>query len=275
MRRHKQPEAESVHSVAKHEALNTAQCAQLVDLWMRRHTLPCADIGTMYDLVSRSLLRYNPPELGLLAEGRQELIAQFIYSKVLRLHERGSAARPQNPESAAPGDGHSAPTNAFALCAYFRRYLIDRTRASAFRHNRPMGDLVNENALGQQIDPENDMESCLGEYGLSLDAVSMAAIAFINQLQAPEKLLLCESFGKEAEGGLSAVAARHAIPSYHYRAGRLGLVHKRQNVCSHYARTQMGQWIEKKLGIPIQADNMRVILLVFKMLGSTAALATA
>ncbi len=263
-------DSEPAQNLGLREVLDTAQCAQLVDLWVRRHSLCALEIGKMYDLVSRSLQRCNPPELNLLGEGRQELIAQFIYTKVLRLHERDQASVvPHN--NAVTDDGHSAPSSSFALCAYFRRYLIDCTRASAFRRKVSIGEQITPEQLEQHLDVEEGIDSCLSDYGLSPQSVSSAAIAFIDQLDAPERLLLCESFGREAEGGLSAVASRHTISSYHYRAGRLGLVHKRQSLCSDYAKTQLGGWIEKKLGIPIHVENMKAILSVFKILGSVAA----
>ena len=72
---------------------------------------------------------------------------------------------------------------------------------------------------------------------------------------------------------LSGVASRHSIASYHYRAGRLGLVHKREGLVSDYAKTQLGQWIQQGLGIPIHPENMRAIHSVFKILGVEASYA--
>jgi hypothetical protein len=245
------------------ETLDSSESAQLVALWKRRHTLSASDIGQMYSIVSRALQRCNPPELQILGEGRQELIAQFIYCKVLRLQERGEDA----PKNEVEDDGHSAPSSSYALCAYFRRYLIDCTRASSFKRKVAIGDQITESQLEEQLDAEDDMETCLAEYGLCQDKVGQAAKTFIDHLDAPERVLLCESFGREAEGGLSGVAARHAISSYHYRAGRLGLVHKRQGLTSDYAKTMLGSWMEKTLGIPIHAENIKAIHSVFKILG--------
>ena len=89
----------------------------------------------------------------------------------------------------------------------------------------------------------------------------------------PERILLCESFGREAAGGLSGVASRHAIASYHYRAGRLGLVHKREGLASDYGKTQLGHWLQQGLGIGIRTENMRVIHCIFKILGVEASYA--
>ncbi len=253
------------------ETLDSTESAHLVALWKRRQGLSASEIGQMYSIVSRALQRCNPPELQILGEGRQELIAQFIYCKVLRLQERGKDALQKNlTNTDSEDDGHSAPSSSYALCAYFRRYLIDCTRASSFRRKLSIGDQITESQLEEQISAEDDIDTCLSEFGLNQNKVAQAAASFIDQLEPPERILLCEGFGKEAEGGLSGVASRHAITSYHYRAGRLGLVHKRQGLTSDYAKTLLGAWIEKTLGIPIHAENMKAIYSVFKILGAQA-----
>jgi hypothetical protein len=248
------------------ETLDSEESSTLTALWRRRHSLSASEMGTMYRIVGQALQHCNPPELQVLGEGRQELIAQFIYCKVLRL--QGSAHDVERMDGA--DDGHSAPSSSFALCAYFRRYLIDCTRASAFKRKVSIGDQITESQLEEKMEAQEDLEGILAEYGLSADGVGEAAKQFIAQLDMPERILLCESFGMEAEGGLSGVASRHAISSYHYRAGRLGLVHKRQGLTSDYAKTQLGAWMEQTLGIAIHAENMKAILSVFKILGAEA-----
>lgn len=253
------------------EALDTGECTTLIALWRKRNTLSAREMGTMYNLVGRALQYCNPPELQVLGEGRQELIAQFIYCKVLRLQGREHDVDRIDPAD----DGHSAPSSSFALCAYFRRYLIDCTRASSFRRKVSIGDQISEDQLEEKMEAQEDLDTTLAEYGLSSESVAEAANGFILQLGIPERILLCESFGMEAPGGLSGVASRHAISSYHYRAGRLGLVHKRQSLTSDYAKTLLGGWIEQTLGIPIHAENMKAILSVFKILGAQASYAQA
>ncbi|MEJ8824769.1 hypothetical protein WKW80_22465 [Variovorax humicola] len=249
------------------ETLSSEQSVELVRLWRRRQTLGPQEMGRMYGIVGGALEGCNPPELHVLGEGRQELVAQFIYVKVLRLD-----ADPDDAEdSGRGGDNHSAPSSAFALCAYFRRYLIDCTRASSFRRKLSIGDQVTEAQLEDQLGADSDGCDELTDHGLSGQAVQAAARAFIASLPEPERILLCEGFGQEAP--LSGVASRHAIASYHYRAGRLGLVHKREGLPTDYARTTLGQWITQTLGIAIEPGNMGVILQVFKILGVEASYA--
>jgi hypothetical protein len=251
------------------EALDSDQSTMLTQLWKRRHKLDTTEIGVMYDLVQRSLQQCNPPELQMLGEGRQELIAQFIYCKVLRLQSRDGSS---TEESVEEDDGHSAPSSSYALCAYFRRYLIDCTRASSFRRKVSIDEQMPDSML-EETSPDDEFEHCLMEHGLTAEQVLSAAKDFIDGLDEPERVLLCESFGREAKGGLSGVALRHHVTSYHYRAGRLGLVHKRQGLTSDYAKTMLGGWIENTLGIPIHAENMNAILSVFKILGVQASYA--
>ncbi|MGR4868919.1 hypothetical protein ACIPRI_08595 [Variovorax sp. LARHSF232] len=252
------------------DTLSSGESTELVRLWRRRQQLSPDEMGRMYAVVGDALRACNPPELKVLGEGRQELVAQFIYVKVLRLDadpdeaEEGGAAPPER-------NGHSAPSTAYALCAYFRRYLIDCTRASSFRRKLSIGEQVSEAQLDAQLGSQDAPgDDCLAEHGLSDAKVRSSARDFIAALPEPERLLLCEGFGREAAGGLSGVASRHAIASYHYRAGRLGLVHKREGLPADYAKTLLGGWIQDTLGIAIAPDNMAAILQVFKILGAEA-----
>ena len=253
-----------------HEVLNAEECVELTSLWRRRHHLSEQEVGRIYWVVERTLQGYCPPEVQALGEGREELIAQFIFSKILRLDCADPAP---GLTDAAPDDGHSAPSSSFALCAYFRRYLIDCMRASSFRRRVALEEQALENQAEECLPQCENLEACLAEHGLSLVKVSAAAREFIAGLPHPERTLLCESFGRDAAGGLSGVAARHAIASYHYRAGRLGLVHKRQGLPGDFAKTLIGAWVQQDLRVPIAADNMAVILAIFKILGVEASYA--
>lgn len=254
------------------DTLSSGESTELVRLWRRRQQLSPDEMGRMYAIVGDALRACSPPELKVLGESRQELVAQFIYVKVLRLD-----ADPDEVEEGAAqvaASDHSAPSTAYALCAYFRRYLIDCTRASSFRRKLSIGEQVSEAQLDAQLGSQDAPdEDCLAEHGLSEAKVQALARAFIAALPEPERLLLCEGFGREAAGGLSGIASRHAIASYHYRAGRLGLVHKREGLPADYAKTLLGSWIQHTLGIAIAADNMAAILRVFKILGAEASYA--
>ena len=258
------------------EPLKNSETTELRQLWRKRNRLDSGQMARMYDLVQRALREFSPPELHALGETKEELIAQFIFAKVLQLNTRpgidsfgdGDPGSPSDAE--ATDDGHSAPSSSFALCAYFRRYLIDCTRSTKFRRTVAIDDDIHDNFLEIADDRPESIESHLAEFGLDFDSVSASARRFIAQLGEPERLLLCETFGKEALGGLSGVASRHAIASYHYRAGRLGLVFKRESLPGDYGKTQLGQWIEKTLKIPIAQENKHIIFSIFQILGVEA-----
>lgn len=227
----------------------------------------------MYAIVTRALHPCTPSELRSLDDSKQELIAQFIYAKVLRLHTTSAPDADPTGESAPadPAPSSSAPSNALALCAYFKRYLIDCTRASRLRRNIPIGeDGIDEARLEAELGLNDDEEGALRDHGLDDVQVKAAARRFIEELPEPERLLLCEGFGQEVSGGLSGVASRHRIASYHYRAGKLGLVHNRNALPRDYGRTLMGGWIQKTLGISIERENMSAIHRVFKILALEA-----
>jgi hypothetical protein len=247
------------------EHLTLEERGELVQLWHQRRKLSSNQIGRMYYLVETALKDSNPPELSALGEGRQELIVEFIYTKVLKL-----GSDPVDLEKVGSESESSAPSTTFAVCAYFRRYLIDCTRASSFRRKVSLDDDSQDAEFLQGASEDETIESSLVEFGLSSQKVGQEAKRFIANLDTPERILLCEGFGSDESGGLSGVASRHAIASYHYRAGRLGLVHKKERLPKEYGKTQLGAWIEQTLGIPIHPENMASILSVFRILGVEA-----
>ncbi|MGB3069940.1 MAG: hypothetical protein WBC18_15400 [Ottowia sp.] len=254
------------------DLLSKTESTDLGDLWQRRQQLSPEEMGRMYAIVTRALHPCAPSELRSLDESKQELIAQFIYAKVLRLHAVGTPEPDdaEDPER-APATPSSAPSSAVALCAYFKRYLIDCTRASRLRRRVPIGeDGIGEAQLEAELGANDEEENALRDHGLNDDQVKAAARCFIAALPAPERLLLCEGFGQELAGGLSGVASRHRIASYHYRAGKLGLVHMRAGLPRDYGHTLMGSWIQKTLGITIERENMSAIHRVFKILALEA-----
>lgn len=247
----------------------------LTRLWCRRQQLTPEDLALGYRLVQRALANCVPPELAALGESRQELVAQFIYLKVLRLDAARGVNDDGDEDAQSARSGHSAPSNAFALCAYFRRYVIDCTRAASHRRKLAPGDggdvdeVLRQGGSDCAVGEPNGGD-VLAEHGLTEAAVALAARQFIRALPSPERLLLSESFGQERPGGLSGVASRHAIASYHYRAGRLGLVHRRSALPADYGRTWLGAWIEQTLHIPIAPENRAAIGQVFQILAAEA-----
>jgi hypothetical protein len=283
-----------------------ADASALPDLWRRRNHLSRSEIASIYTIVQRALHGYFPPELQALADDKEELVAQFIFGKVLRLdpaQDIGSDApartafRDEDPlnDSASidaaddrrtlrslpdpdagaspPRDtSHSAPTNAYALCAYFRRYLIDRLRSAAHRRHVSLDDQpeLMETLEAVPAPADDAIYGALWPHGLTEQKVRNAARAFIAGLDASERVLLAGSFGPlhDAMGALSKVAQDFGIASYHYRAARLGITVKKGCCAHNFARTRIGRWITHTLDIPIAAENRAALLVVLNLLAA-------
>ncbi|HEY3596192.1 MAG TPA: hypothetical protein VGL08_01560 [Paraburkholderia sp.] len=249
-------------AIPTHEFARTLDDAILPDLWRRRTQLSDDEMVSMYDLVRRALRSYHPFELHALGEDKEELVQQFIYTKVLRL-------APGHMDSRACPE--SAPSNSYALCAYFRRYLIDCLRSASHQRNVSMEN----DGIAQEIDLrahalEDPIGSVLLQHGLDEQSVRAAARAFIADLDEPERVVLAGSLGwcSECKGGLSAVAARHCVPSYHYRAVKLGVTMKKTAGATDFSNTKIGRWLTDALGIEIDVDNRDAILIALNLLAA-------
>ncbi len=191
-----------------------------------------------------------PFELQTLAEDKGELVSQFIYFKVFR-----SEATTISVES-FPED--SAPTNGFAVRAYFRRYFIDCLRHAGHQRTLPSDDSGAMIEIEQRRAPQNDpIRAVLIQYDFDELTVRESATRLISGLDGADRLLLAGSLGalSNVRGGLSRIAERFEIASYHYRARMLGVTLKKGSVPTDFATTSIGQWIEHTLGIDITWAN--------------------
>jgi hypothetical protein len=235
----------------------------LPDLWQRRASLSHDEMASIYTIVRRALRGYHPSELQALGEDKEELISQFLYLKVFRLESA--------PTAATSFPLHSAPSSSHAVCAYFRRYLIDCLRSAAHQHNVSLdeGDVMLELDRQTAFHPD-PIGSVLMQYGLHEAEVRESASHFIDSLDDADRMLLAGSLGwlSNKKGGLSQIAARYGIASYHYRARKLGVTLKKRSIPADFARTGIGQWIEGGLGIDIVPGNRIAILLVLGILSA-------
>ncbi|MGF6545824.1 hypothetical protein [Paraburkholderia youngii] len=238
--------------------------ATLIDLWHRRTSLSGIEMGCVYTLIRRALRGYHPSELRALSEDKDELIAQFIFSRVLRLDADQDV--PYEPTM-------SAPFNAYAICAYFRRYLIDCLRSA--RHRRNIS--IEIEGVSAELDTHalslaDPVESVLAEYGLNESRTRQAARAFFFSLDQADRLILVASLGAYCgvKGGLKAIADQHRLPSYHYHARKLGVTMKKSASPDDFANTKIGSWMRDTLGIEIVSENRPVILIVLNLLALDA-----
>jgi hypothetical protein len=249
------------HRDASAFALETST---LAELWHRRTSLSDSEIGQIYKLVLAALRGYYPSELRGLPEDKEELISQFFFSRVLRLDFE------QRPSHASP---ESAPSTAHALCAYFRRFLIDCLRSASLQRNLSIEiDGVQAEVDSRAHAPDDPVAAALAEFGLSEADVRGLARAFVAALDAPDRVVLAGSLGAcgERKGGLKAVADRYEVPSYHYRARKLGVTMKKRATPRSFAATKIGRWMEDTLGIAIAPENRDAILIVLNLLALEA-----
>jgi len=236
----------------------------LLDLWQRRASLTGAEIGRLYLLVRHALQSYYPAELRALCEDKDELIAQFMYSRVLRLD---AALNPSHSSVT------SAPSCTYALCAYFRRYLIDCMRSASYLRNVSIEvDGVSAEVETYARSIEDPVESVLSEHGLNEAGARQAARAFVNALDEPDRLILAGSLGSSGcrKGGLKGVADENHVRSYHYRARKLGVTMKKSAKPADFASTKIGRWLTGILGVAITDENRPVILVLLNLLALEA-----
>jgi len=238
--------------------------AILPDLWRRRTHLSHDEMVSMYNLVRNALHAYHPLELQSLREDKEELVAQFIYSKVLRLE-------PGHTGSNACAE--SAPSSNYAICAYFRRYLIDCLRSASHQRNVSM----EVDGIDQQVDEhaqalDDPISSVLMQYGLDESCVRRFARGFIAQLDRHERVVLAGTLGSCSgrKGGLCGIAAEHRVPSYHYRAVKLGVTLKKAARPADFAATKIGHWLSDVVGIAISEENRTAMLVALNVLAAEA-----
>lgn len=236
----------------------------LVDLWHRRAALTEIEIAQIYRIVLHALRAYYPSELRGLPEDREELIAQFFYSRVLRL---------DIDQRASHASAESAPSTAYALCAYFRRFLIDCLRSASVQRNLSIEvDVVQAEVDARPHAPDDPVAAALAEHDLDERRVRALARAFVASLEESDRIILAGSLGAahDRKGGLKGVAHANAVPSYHYRARKLGVTMKKDATPDCFAATKIGRWIEDTLGIGIVLENRDVILVVLNLLALEA-----
>jgi len=160
---------------------------RLADLWHRRAALSEMEMAQIYGIVLHALRAYYPAELRGLPEDKEELIAQFFYSRVLRL---------DFDQRVSHASAESAPSTAYALCAYFRRFLIDCLRSASVQRNLSIEvDGVQAEVDARPHAPDDPVETALAEHGLGERRVRELARAFIASLDPSDRIILAGSLG--------------------------------------------------------------------------------
>lgn len=240
------------------------QAYSITDLWRRRTALNETEIVQIYNLVYHALRGYYPSELRSLPEDKEELIAQFFYSRVMRFDLE---LRDSNDSA------NSAPSSAYALCTYFRRFLIDCLRRPSLQRNLS----IEVDGVQAQVDsrahaPDDPIAAALLEYGLDEPRVRELARAFVAGLDEHDCIILRASLeaAHQCKGGLKAAAEANGVRSYHYRACKLGVSRKKTARPEDFAATKIGRWITSTLGIAIAPENREAILATLDLLALEA-----
>ena len=198
--------------------------AQLRLLWVRcsgPHATT-TDWTQLYQLVRLVLINCHAPELGAWPEERSTAIDEYFNQKIFL------AMRP----------GLRGPDHCGALVVFFRRYLRDfidgRKRTEAFSADADAdADTAEENPSGDSGSNHFvDLDEIL-RYGAGRTAeqIALSAENFLSRLRTEKKWawqMLRYSYFPDPSHRvpLATLAATYQIPSYHYRAGQLGINHK-------------------------------------------------
>lgn len=241
--------------------IDSLQQQRLVHLWNVRQRAGEAEWAELYRLIERALAKCGSNVLNALDADRTSLTHDFFYQKVF-----------------LTADGARAPLqHAGAVCGFFRNYLNDRWRAQAASTGRQVeldenrgsdgdGDNASSAALdAAHADGDHAYETVLVEAGVSMARMHEEVERFIDELAAGDdtyvlylKLHLCP----DEPVPLSRLAKLYAIPSYHYRAERLGITGRKGGFAKDYDQTLLGQWLVR-LGLHIEVSYMREIAAAF------------
>lgn len=211
----------------------------LTPLWERRDNLTEAEWEELYKLIFSILTRSNPSILRSLPESKEHYIQDFFLLKVFEPAKHAS----------------SSPRGANELCSYFNNFLIDVYRSASLRTTDLVEDWDEvERTCAEAGDHAAPTDSEFFDYGISHQDVHQRAQGFLNQLDDVARIYLALHACADAPEPLYKLAERLRIPSYHYRAHQLGITRKKGEFGDDYASTQIGQWLEKGLGLELSAN---------------------
>lgn len=212
----------------------------LTDYWQRLDGLTEAEWRDFYVNVRQALLRCPAAELASLPDDKESYIDEFFTEKIFFKAQRTA-------------DGIQSISGG-ALCVFFRRYLKDRIDY----YKRFSSDDVYESPETENASHEGEVHSFIREYGETLLAERVAQ--FLAQLPSWGLLMLGGHFCADAENSKPMSELCKNVPSYHYKAQKLGItVSRRSDSFLGYEHTQIGQWIES-LGVKVAPENHALML---------------
>lgn len=221
---------------------------RLDQLWNRRAQLTEGEWGELHVIVGRILGGYHPSILRSLSEDKDDYINEFFARKVFEPAHRAQ----------------SQAIHAGAIRKFFENFLHDCLDSQ--KRNILFG-AESLDAGDEDDEPRPRIEPCgcpdiemdvLAEHGLSAERVRESAESWLEAQEPWVLAYLGLHHCPDVDASLSLVrlAEREGIASYHHKARKLGLTHRKEDQSRPWFReTLLGQWLELGLGLAIEADN--------------------
>jgi hypothetical protein len=217
---------------------------RLTDYWVRRDQLADEEWRDFYRYVRSALHRCPAPELSSLPDGRESYIDEFFTEKIFF---RASHASESGIQSISGG----------ALCGFFRRYLIDLLRSYQRTPLLDPADMDHRPGEEPGFDADGALQDFLAHLG-GHATLNQSISEFLANLEDWAVLMLQGHFCAD-DDAVPMSALCKGIPSYHYKAQKLGITIKRGSTdLLGYEHTLIGQWM-MSLGVEITAPNASII----------------
>ncbi len=231
-----------------------AQDQKLSELWAHRSTLNEAEWRELCLLVMAALQNYHCQELATLlqwGEERQELIQDFLLTKVLRI-------------------SNTRCDHIGALRMFFRNFLLDRIRTLGPERERFDSESRDEGSSTPEIPDERKAtwsEQLLEHIAKTPEQVAQAARDWLGRQEAWVRLYLglyqCLDTDELLRQPLYKLAKRYGISSYHHKAKKLGISFKGSP--EDYRKTMLGGWLEE-LGFKLTSEEAQAIRAALEIL---------
>ena len=234
-------------------ANSTANFSLYIAYWNRRTSLSEAEWRDFHALTHRYLALCGVHDsVADLGGDREDLINDFFHDTIF----------------ARAGGAAGAPVAPGALCGFFKNYLKSRGKAAWERHRVSADD---EDRPQDAYDhcaytPDPDDAALLGEAGLAPGDVLESASAFLETLPEAERMYLALHACADDPEALANLAKRFRVPSYHYKAKKLGITREKGEFEAGYDKTAIGRWLNQGLRLPLTAEYLGEILAALKIL---------
>lgn len=227
--------------------------ARLDDLWNHRAQLDEREWHELHRIIGTVLSGYHPSLLRSLNGDKAFYIHEFFTRKVF---EPGLRAQPM-------------PIHSGAIRKFFKNHLRDcldsQERNPLYGAESLDADDDGDEPRRRPYEPRSCADVALGaleELGLSAARVRESAACWLRAQEPWVGLYLGLHHCPDAEFSqpLYQLAERHGVASYHHKARKLGLTHKKSDRQSAWFRgTLLGLWLEQDLRIPVELDNVAAI----------------